>query len=46
MDISFTGIPQFTLLMWGHKKNMESENRINRGYLVHSTKEEENTIEL
>ena len=30
-----TGIPRFTLLMWGHiKKNAESENRINRGYLV------------
>ena len=30
-----TGIPRFTLLMWGHiKKNEESENRVNRGYLV------------
>ena len=28
-----TGIPQFTLLMWGHKKTRESKNRVNRGYL-------------
>ena len=31
----FTGIPRFTLLMWGHiKKPAESKNRVNRGYLV------------
>ena len=30
-----TGIPRFTLLMWGPiKKNAESENRKNRGCLV------------
>ena len=30
-----TGIPRFTLLMWGHiKKNAESENCKNRGYLL------------
>ena len=29
-----TGIPRFTLLMWGHLKNAESEKRINGGYLV------------
>ena len=28
-----TGIPQFTLSMWGHK-NAESENRVNQGYLI------------
>ena len=30
-----TGIPRFTLLMWGHIKKMaESESRVNQGYLV------------
>ena len=30
-----TGIPRFTLLMWGHKKqNRGSRNCVNRGYLV------------
>ena len=29
-----------------HKKTAESENRVNRGYLVHSTKGEEIRIEL
>ena len=28
-----TGIPQFTLSMWGYK-NAESENRVNQGYLI------------
>jgi hypothetical protein len=28
-----TGIPRFTLLMWGHKKNRGSKNRVYRGYL-------------
>ena len=30
----YTGILRFTLLMWGHIKNAESENSVNRGYLV------------
>ena len=30
-----TGIPRFTLLMWGlKKKNRRSKNRVNQGYLV------------
>ena len=30
-----TGIPRFTLLMWGHiKKTAESKKCVNRGYLV------------
>ena len=29
-----TGIPLFTLLMWGHIKKPESKNRVNQGYLV------------
>ena len=43
-----TGIPRFTLLMWGHmKKIAERENRRNRGYLLcSSTKGKENKIEL
>ena len=40
-----TGIPQFTLSMWGHK-NAESENRVNQGYLISCTKGEENRKEL
>ena len=41
------GIPRFTLLMClgTHKETAESENRVNRGYLVY-TKWEENRIEL
>ena len=29
-----TGIPWFTLLMWGHIKNAESKNCANQDYLV------------
>ena len=29
-----TGIPGFTLLMWGLIKNAESKNLVNQGYLV------------
>ena len=36
-----TGIPQFTLLVWGLKKKKGSKNRVNQGYLG-----EENRIEL
>ena len=43
--VHYTGIPRFTLLMWGHiTKTAESDYRINRGYLVCSTKGEENRI--
>ena len=43
---NYTGIPRFTLLMWGHKKKTaESENRVNRVYLE-VLKGWENRIEL
>ena len=35
-----TGIPRFTLLMWGHK------NKTHKSRLLSSTKGEENRIEL
>ena len=34
LNHEYTGIPRFTLLMWGHTKNRGSKNRLNRGYLV------------
>ena len=30
----YTGMPGFTLLIWGHIKNAESRNHVNQGYLV------------
>ena len=41
-----TGIPQYTLLMWGtHKKN-RGKRELRKSRLLSSTKGEENRIEL
>ena len=42
---SITGIPRFTLLMWGHIKKSGKQNPHN-SRLLNSTKGEENRIEL
>ena len=43
--IATTGIPRFTLLMWGHK-NKTAEAKPRNSRLLSSTKGEENRIEL
>ena len=43
MNITCTGIPRFTLLMWGHKKNRKQKRK---SRLLSSTKGKENMIEL
>ena len=40
-----TGIPQFTLLMWGHKKK-RGKKKPSKLRLLSSTKGEENTIRI
>ena len=40
-----TGIPRFTLLMWGHKKKTRKQ-KPRKSRLLISTKGEENRIEL
>ena len=39
------GIPRFTLLLWGHQKEMRKKKR-RKSRLLSSTKGEENRIEL
>ena len=41
----YTGIPRFTMLMWGHKKKMWKQ-KPRKSRLFSSTKGEENRIEL
>ena len=45
LDVPSTGIPRFTLLMWGHIKN-RGKQKLRKSRLLSSTKGEENRIEL
>ena len=40
-----TGIPRFTMLMWGHRRN-RGKRKPHKSRLLSSTKGEENRIEL
>ena len=45
LEIPYTGIPRFTLLMWGTKTKSRNQ-KPRKSRLLSSTKEEENKIEL